>query len=73
MNFSNPFTANTTCPKKCKFTMSNKNSNGAIHGLKIQLLFNERNKTELEACSNSPQNKRFRELYINCSSWNIGK
>lgn len=73
MNFSNPFTANTTCPNKCKFTMSNKNSNGAIHGLKIQLLFNERNKTELEACSNSPQNKRFRELYINCSSWNKGK
>ncbi|XP_065938814.1 uncharacterized protein [Magallana gigas] len=64
--------ANTTCPKKCKFTMSNKTSNGAIRGLKIQLLFNDRNKTELEACSNNPQNKRFGELYINCSSWNKG-
>lgn len=75
MNFSIPFTANTTCPKKCKFTMSKKNSNEAPRGLKIQLIFNDRSKTELEACSNnkSSQTQRFRELYIDCSSWNEGK
>lgn len=72
MNFSIPFTATTTCPKICRFTMSNKNSNGTPRGLNIQLIFNDRNKTELEACSNEKRNQGFREIYINCSSWNKG-
>lgn len=69
MNFSILITANTTCPKMCKFEMSNVNSNGK-HGLKIQLLFNSYNET-IVACSNPSQ--KFRNLKMNCSSWNEGK
>lgn len=53
--------------------MFNKIFNGVICGLKIQFLFDDRNKIELEVCLNSFKNKRFRELYINCLFWNKGK
>lgn len=60
--------ANTTCPKMCKFEMSNVNSKGKL-GLKIQLLFNSYNAT-IDACIHPSQ--IFRNLTINCSSWNEG-
>lgn len=69
MNFSILITANTTCPKMCKFEMSNVNSKGKL-GLKIQLLFNSYNAT-IDACIHPSQ--IFRNLTINCSSWNEGK
>lgn len=73
MNCSIPFTANTTCPKMCKFTMSNLNYNGA-RDLKIKLLFNNVNNNRVvDACANRSPKQGFRELYINCSSWNEGK
>ncbi|XP_065938817.1 uncharacterized protein [Magallana gigas] len=65
--------ANTTCPKMCKFTMSNLKSNGA-RDLKIKLLFNNvSNNRVVDACANRSPNQAFRELYINCSSWNEGE
>nr|XP_034307908.1 uncharacterized protein LOC105340959 isoform X1 [Crassostrea gigas] len=65
--------ANTTCPKICKFTMSDLKSNGA-RDLKIKLLFNNvSNNRVVDACANRSPNQGFRELYINCSSWNEGE
>lgn len=63
-------TASITCPKRCKFTMSNSNSNGK-RGLKFQLFFNTKNET-VDACG-ANKNGKFRNIYINCSSWNDGK
>ncbi|XP_052680418.1 uncharacterized protein LOC128161232 [Crassostrea angulata] len=59
--------ASITCPKRCKFTMSNSNSNGK-RGLKFQLFFNTKNET-VDACG-ANKNGKFRNIYINCSSWN---
>lgn len=69
MNLPILIAANTTCLKTCEFTMSNFNSNGK-RGLKFQLFFNSKNET-VDVCSD--KKGTFRNLYINCSSWNDGK